>query len=177
MIREAIQNIHESKKTAVTIDGDYEDKLDFLDANGGYESMDQWAHKELGIKSTYDSKRGVSTYEVDKKQLQKLRTALPQSLKITQVDDVVDFGKINKKQDFDKLSAAGKLAFVYNWLSGKTDIQPSNIDDLKFKITNHHASFKSKSASVDTGTLSDSGLDSLPFDMDFSELKKISKEL
>jgi hypothetical protein len=177
MIREAIGNIQESNLMSVTIDGGYEDKLDFLDANGGYETMDQWAQKVLKIKSTYDSKLGVSTYQVDKRQLQKLRTALPQSLKITHTNDVVDFGKIQKKRDFDKLSAAGKLAFVYNWLSGKTDIQPSNIDDLKFKITNRHASFKSKSASVDTGKLSDSGLDSLPFDMPFSELKKISKEL
>jgi hypothetical protein len=66
---------------------------------------------------------------------------------------------------------------VYNWLTGNTDIQPSNIDDLKYKITNRLASFKSKSASIDTGKLSDSGIEDLPFDMSFSELKKISKEL
>jgi hypothetical protein len=127
--------------------------------------------------STYDSKLGVSTYQVDKKQLQKLMTSLPQSLKINKVDDFVEFKKIKNKKDFDNLTPAGKLAYVYNWLSGNTDIQPSNIKDLKYKITSNYASFKSKSTSVDTGVQSDSGLSALPFNIDFSDLKKISSKV
>jgi len=58
----------------------------------------------------------------------------------------------------------------------KTDIQPSIIKDLKIKVNNKYVSMVSKSTSVDTGKDSESGMEDLPFDISFRELRKIVKE-
>jgi len=79
MLRKVIQNISEAKiisaatkrKPGVT----YNDVLDWLDVNGGYESIDQYAKGELGIKSSWSSELG-SLYSLTPTQFKKFEKLL-----------------------------------------------------------------------------------------------------
>jgi len=154
----------------------YEDILDFLDANGGYESIAEYVRGNFGVRGNWDSTNG-DVWELSSSEFKKISKALKEIGTLEELDGAVNFAKILSKRDFDNLSSKGKLALVYNWLSGKTDIQPSNIQDLVVSVTSKKATFTSNSSSVDVGKDSISGMEELPFKMKMSDLKKLVKEV
>ena len=179
MLRQALENISEAKqisaKAVTKIGVHYDEIMDWLDANGGYESLDEFAKGNFGYKSSWSSENG-SIYSLTKSEFSKLEKAISDIAELVEVDGNVDFSKIYSKKSFSELGDKGKLAVVYHWLSGQTDIQPSNINDLVVSVSGKKAVFTSNSSTVDVGDKSISGMEDLPFGLKFSELKKIVKK-
>ena len=175
MLREIVEG---QNKTYIFNKGKstYDEILDFLDANGGYESISEYVKGNFGVRGNWNSTNG-DVWEMTNSEFKKISKALKEIGELEELDGVVNFGKILSKRDFDNLSSKGQLALVYNWLSGKTDIQPSNIGDLVVSANNKKATFTSNSSTVDVGKDSMSGMEDLPFGMKFSDLKKLVKEV
>ena len=178
MLREAISIVEGSSISARFVRAKnvtFEDVLDWLDANGKYESLDQYAKGNLGIKSNWINHESI--YELSSSDMKKFQKAVKGIGTIEEVGGNVDFKNIKTNKEFDKLDSAAQLATVWYALTKDTSIQPSNIKDLKVKVTSKKALLHTNSNEIDVGEGSESGVEKLPFDLVMRDLKNLVKEV
>ena len=164
----------EAATTNYQIKGDFDDIVDYLDKTE-YEALDQWAEEEFGINSTYDSKTGVSTFQVQDKDLSKFEKAVSKFAKLVKIGSSFQPSKIKTRKAFDTLSTEEKLIAIWYNLTQDKRLQTNNIDELKIKAGANSAILYTSWLETDVGKNSDSGLEELPFKMTFAELKSLAK--
>ena len=151
----------------------YDDILDWLEANGGYESLSEYAKGNFGIKSTWSHEDG-SIYQLSKKEFDKFNKEIKEIGTLEEDTKEINPKKIKNTKDFNKLNNKQKLVVLWYYLSGEK-ISISNLKELKGKINTKSGWIQSNSTYIDFGLNSDSGIEEsdLPFNLSIKNIKEI----